>query len=258
MAVNNAINNTLQTPFTLGSTSVTATGTQLNLLNSATLVPINKITVQVFTSNGTYTPTSGMQYCTIEVVGGGGGGGGAATNAAGNASCGTGGSGGGYARKTFTAATIGASQTVTIGTGGTGGSAGANNGSAGGNTSVGSLISATAGSGGTGGTTLSFVGAGNNSSGTPGVGLNGDINMYGFPGSLGLCNQAGSFGFGGIGGGTYFSGQSSAQPANSIGTSAAANTGVGGNGGGIGPSTSAVAGGNGGSGIAIITEFLSS
>jgi len=33
----------------------------------------DQVHIQVFTSSGTYTPTSGMKYCTIEVVGGGGG-----------------------------------------------------------------------------------------------------------------------------------------------------------------------------------------
>jgi len=34
----------------------------------------NKVNVQVFTSNGTFTPSTGMKYCIIEAVGGGGGG----------------------------------------------------------------------------------------------------------------------------------------------------------------------------------------
>ena len=36
---------------------------------------VNSVVVQTFTGSGTYTPTTGMLYCTIEVVGGGGGGG---------------------------------------------------------------------------------------------------------------------------------------------------------------------------------------
>jgi len=33
----------------------------------------NSVVMQVITITGTYTPTAGMQYCIIEVVGGGGG-----------------------------------------------------------------------------------------------------------------------------------------------------------------------------------------
>src|SRR5216684_2514100 len=41
-----------------------------------------KLVRQVFTSSGTYTPTTNMVYCDIEVVGGGGGTGSLAQNAA--------------------------------------------------------------------------------------------------------------------------------------------------------------------------------
>ena len=35
---------------------------------------IKAVNYQFFTSSGTYTPTSGMQYCIVEVQGGGGNG----------------------------------------------------------------------------------------------------------------------------------------------------------------------------------------
>lgn len=107
------------------------------------------LNIQVFTYTGssqTYTPTPGMSYCTIEVIGGGGGGGGMAVTGS-HASAGSGGGAGGYARLTASAATIGASQTVTVGAAGGGGAAGAHNGTGGGTTSVGSLVSATGGGG---------------------------------------------------------------------------------------------------------------
>src|SRR5574338_310828 len=99
MSTNNAINNTLPSPFNVGATWVTSTGTQLNLLNGLTVVPINKVVVQTFTANGTYTPTTGMVYCIIECVGGGGGGGGTSNSAAGSAGCAASGGAGAYSRK---------------------------------------------------------------------------------------------------------------------------------------------------------------
>ena len=160
MTANNAINNTLQTPFNVGATSVTSTGTQLNLLNGLTVVPIDKVVVQTFTSSSTYTPTSGMVYCIIECVGSGGGSGGATASGASTYYTSPGGGGGSYARKFSTAATIGVSQTVTVGAGGTAGAAGGtHDGGNGGDVSVGSICIGKGGSGGTG-TATSVPGAG--------------------------------------------------------------------------------------------------
>jgi len=117
---------------------------------------VDKVTTQVFTASGTYTPTTGMVYCIIQVVGGGGGGGGCiATNTSAGTipnpyALGTPGGGSGYYRGTFAAATIGASQTVTIGAGGAGGTAGNHAGTAGGSTTVGSLITVAGGGAGSG------------------------------------------------------------------------------------------------------------
>src|SRR5258706_1789348 len=114
---------------TLGSLpSGTATVTSFNTLTGAVTTNVTK---QVFTSSGTYTPTSGMLHCIIECIGGGGGGAGT-SSVPGSAGAGGGGGSGGYSRSYKTAAQIGASQTVTIGTGGTGGAAGDNNGISGG------------------------------------------------------------------------------------------------------------------------------
>lgn len=103
-------------------------------------------TVQTFLVSGTYTPTPGMRYCEVYGVGAGGGGGGAAPGTAITMSMGFGGGAGAEADVRFTAAQIGASQAVTIGTGGAGGSGIA--GSAGTVTSLGALITLNAGSGG--------------------------------------------------------------------------------------------------------------
>src|ERR1043165_5073819 len=76
---------------------------------------IKSIVRRVFTSSGTYTPTAGMAFADVEAMGGGGAGGGAVATTSPNVAGGSGGAAGGYARKLFSAATIGASQTGTIG-----------------------------------------------------------------------------------------------------------------------------------------------
>lgn len=213
----------------------------------------DSIIVQVFTSNGTYTPTTGMKYCTVEVVGAGGGSGGAANTSGSQFSSSGGGGGGGYAKKTFSAATIGSSQVVTVGTGGPGGSAGNNNGTAGGTSSLGSLISATGGAGGSGGaasgTPLNSFG------GLGGVGSNGDINVTGGPGGFGFAAFSLSYAAEANGGSTFYAGETT----ESSGIAAAGNTPGGGAAGAVvGASDSAKAGAAGGNGTVIITEYISS
>lgn len=108
-----------------------------------------QVVVQVFTSSGDYTPTVGMDYCWVRCQAPGGGSGGADMGTISGAA--GGGGGGEYAEGVFTAATIGASQTVTIGAIGTAGAAanGTNGGLAGTN-SLGALLTCIGGSGGTG------------------------------------------------------------------------------------------------------------
>ncbi len=112
------------------------------LLNSSVFPGV---ATQVFTSSGTYTPTAGMQFCIIECVGGGGGGGGVSGTAS-QYYIGGGGGAGAYSRKLATAATVGASQAVTVGAAGAGG-VGAANGAAGTTTNVGGICSAGGGGG---------------------------------------------------------------------------------------------------------------
>jgi len=213
----------------------------------------NKVVRQVFTSNGTYTPTSGMKYADVEIIGGGGGGGGSGATAAGTASGGAGGAGGGYSRKMISAATIGVSQTVTIGGAGTAGTAGGasgGNGGTGGTSSLGALISATGGSGGTGGavsaniapTAVHVVG---------GVGSGGDFNVYGSIGEGGFSFQ--TMGYGGNGGDTFYgsggavSGSNPGNASRSYGAGGGAGSGGNGSGGNVGTV--------GTSGIIVITEY---
>jgi hypothetical protein len=214
------------------------------------------VIVQTFNANGTYTPTSGMKYCTIECVGGGGGGGAVQASAAGTTGGGGGGSGGGYVRKTVSAATIGGSQAVTIGAGGAGGAAGANNGGTGGASSVGAIVSATAGVGGQFGgnvtATLSFVVVG-------GVGSGGDINAYGGNGGQSIGFTTVPVWSGG-GGSSYFGAGAVPVGTSSINTTIAgvnATTPGSGGSGAVNTGTSgASAGGNGAAGFVVITEYV--
>lgn len=123
------------------------------------------VNIVTFTSTGTYTPSSGMTKCVIECWGAGGGGG-----ASSSTSYGRGGGAGGYSQSLATAASIGSSQTVTIGTGGIGviTSAGTN----GGNTSVGTLCVA---NGGQGGQQTSIAGANSAANGGSTTGAVGNI-----------------------------------------------------------------------------------
>lgn len=210
---------------------------------------------QVFTSSGTYIPTSGMEYCQITCVGGGGAGGGAASTDGSHITFGGGGGSGEVGVGAFSASSVGSSQTITIGSGGTGAS-GAIGGS-GGNTSVGSLITA---NGGSGGNTLSTSGINGTPGGSGGTGgSGGDYHTPGGVGFIGWGNTTGPMVYGGEGySGSYgeggganfpFSGQSAAGHS-------ASGYGAGGGGATNTQSQSAVAGGNGSGGLVIITEYI--
>lgn len=226
-----------------------------NSITIATASIFGKVIVQTFAASGTYTPSSGMLYCTIECIGAGGGGGGTATTGATTISIGGGAGGGGYARKVVTAATVGASQTVTIGAAGTAGAVGGGNGGTGGTTSVGSLCVATGGAGGAGSgaatSALFIVG-----SGSGGIGTTGDVLASGNPGSPGFGSSTSTFVTGGNGGSSAIGGGA----IGTAGTGVVAGTtgrsyGGGGSGATVGLSQTQQAGGAGAPGFVIITEF---
>lgn len=197
------------------------------------------IAVQVFTASGTYTPTAGMGNCVIQCLGGGGAGGGSPNNAN---SVGGGGGSGSMSQSYVSAATIGASKTVTIGAGGTGVSNA--NGNPGGDTSVGTIV---IGKGGSGGLVASSGGSGDGGAG--GVAGTGDITFTGNTAAR-LASWAGA------GAGSMFGGSTPVNSTtNSNGTNAVANSGAGGSGGYTFTATGARTGGNGGSGIVIIYEY---
>ena len=210
------------------------------------------VNIQVFTSTGTYTPTSGMLYCIIECVGGGGGGGGTAAGSGSSWSIGGGGGGGGYSRKFASAATIGASQSVTIGAAGSAGTAGNNAGGNGGDTSVGSICIGKGGTGGGGGTGTAGNGI---SGGAGGVAGTGDFTVPGQQGGNTYVTTA--LNPSGYGGASLFGFGGAA--ATTSGTNAAGNDGQnygGGGSGGLSFVTTAKAGGAGVKGLAVVTEFV--
>ncbi len=213
------------------------------------------VNIQTFLSSGTtnYTPTSGMSFCIVEVVGGGGGGGGCAAGAANSLGGGGGGGGGGYSREFYDAAAIGASKSVTVGGGGSGGGAGGT-GNPGGTTSFGALMTATGGAGGTGltGSTAfrSIVG------GIGGAGTSGTFNVNGTPGGFSATSGSTQAGSSGAGGSSYFGGGSNSRNGTTAQTGGNGNAIGGGGSGGLGTNASNASGGTGADGCCIVTEFI--
>lgn len=146
----------------------------------AMLAAYSNCVLQAFTAPGanTYTPTAGMKHCIVISTGGGGGGGGGDASAAANVGAGAGGGAGGTCIERFTAADIGASQTVTIGAAGAAGSTAGGNGGAGGNTTFGALHTANGGAGGIGSGNAAKR-AGSTAGGAGGVPTGGLLNITG-------------------------------------------------------------------------------
>ncbi len=202
-------------------------------LGTSSVVTVKR---QVFAASGTYTPSAGMLYCDAEVLGGGGAGG---AGSGGNNQA-SGGGAGGYAKKVISAATIGASQTITIGAGGAAIAGGAGTGTTGGTSSMGAIVSANGGTGGSNGSTQP--------GGLGGTASGGDINMQGYQGSWSFNSGSG---ISGAGANSQYGSGGQAQL-----VAGAGNTGSGygaGGSGSFGNNTS----GAGTGGIIVITEYCS-
>ena len=133
--------------------------------------------VQVFTSNGTYTKPAGIRTVKVTVTGAGAGGGGyGAAN-----DMGGGGGAGGTAIETIDISGV-STVTVNVGAGGAGGSGG-NDGTGGGGSSFGSYATGNGGSGGRHGNRGSTYGGGG------GTATGGDINITGGSGNNGIDNM---------------------------------------------------------------------
>lgn len=232
---------------------ITYDGVQFQLTNGAG-GGIASVKQQIFSTSGTYTPSAGMLYCYVEVQGAGGGGG-SASGGYGFAAAGA--NSGAYGASLLTAATIGASQAVTIGAGGAGGTAGGN-GSAGGTSSLGAIISCAGGAPSLGVVTVTAptikspaetIAAASGAS-TQIAGTQGSpaiiINTVSSGGYISISGKGADskFGTGGVG-------------LSARGTSDALAQGAGGAGGQCGNSTSAANGGSGGGGRVVITEYCS-
>jgi hypothetical protein len=226
------------------------------------------VTLQAFTGSGTYTPTSGMKHCLVFSTGGGGGSGGAVTAATTNdCAVAAGGAAGGTCIEAFSAATIGASQTVTIGAAGSAGAAGTGgNGGNGGNTTFGSLHTATGGAGGNGSGVASVqnqdvagsaggvpTGGLANLTGGDGGGGSGFVGAGSDPWAAHGGNGGASFWGGGARGGTA-SGAGSSAVDSAAGVAGAA-YGAGAGGACAVNDTTGVAGAVGAAGYCLVVEF---
>lgn len=146
---------------------------------------VKTVKTQTFSNSGTYTPSPGMLYALIRLVGGGGGGGGVASSGPARELAAAGGGAGGFSQLLATAASIGASKTVTIGAAGAAGASGANNGGTGGDTSVGTLC---IGKGGTGGGGIDYT-SGESIYGAGGIPGTGDVASPGANGGPGFWSN---------------------------------------------------------------------
>ena len=195
---------------------------------------LSGINYQVFTSSGTYTPTSGYNYAIVYCTGAGGGGGDASTDTVG----GGGGGSGATAVKVYDLSSV-TTATVTIGSGGSAGNSGGTTSFAVGATT----LSANGGSGGSsGGGNFGIGGAGSTST------SNQDFTIKGNAGSPGSTGGARSTG--GAGGSSFWGGGGQGNVA------ASGNSGSDGSGGGgAGAISSSQTGGTGGNGIVVVVEY---
>jgi len=208
------------------------------------------LNIQVFTSSGTYTPTTGTTRAYVEVLGAGGAGGGAALTG-GNFSIGGGGGAGAYSRGLIVSPVSGA---VVVGAGGTGVAGGTGN--TGGNSGFQGLIVCTGGLGGqasAAGGSVQALGGGGGGVSTPGSilalsGANGGSAFGYVTGTIGLAGFGANSAFGG-GGIGQVSVNVSGTNANSGGF------GAGGSGAFNGGGQAARAGGNGSNGLIIVYEY---
>jgi hypothetical protein len=241
----------------VGSSGITTSATGNTVTITGSGLPITSVNNQVFTTSGTYTPTTGMLYCNIQCLGGGGAGGGTEATGSAEYAAAPGGGAGEYAAGIFSAATIGASRAVIIGAAGIGaaGAAGGN----GGNTNVVAVITALGGSGaalGEAGNSTSYPGA---PGGTGGTG--GDYRSQGFTGETAtmigvLSGPTIAYGF--AAGGSGANSQLGAGGLWNFPGDGFPGNGYGSGGGGAAASSGAAAqtGGDGSPGIVIITEYI--
>lgn len=213
-----------------------------------------RVTVQVFTASGTYTPSPGLVSCVVESIGGGGGGGPAISPGPTYILSGGGGGSGGYSRIALPAPLVVGGVPVTIGAGGAPNTDGLA-------TTFGALCVANGGGQGVGNNASGGWGQG----GDPGPPGTGDVTLPGNAGNNGVflvfpaaVEYAGS---GGAMGGAMWGG-TIASPLTGVGGTANGSggwngTGAGGGGGGVNQALlgASAQGGPGGAGLCIVTEY---
>ena len=206
------------------------TNMQLKSPIASPIIPIVKTYLNA-ASPATWTKPSGLKYVVVEVQAAGGNGGNAASGGGGGANTGGGGGGGGYSKKQIATATLGATETITIGAVGV-------------TSSYGSHASATSGSTGSsasGATSYAEGGAGSS-------GSSGDVNGGGGAGTFSIAGR-----LGGTGGCSFYGGGGKGG----VSTDGSSGAGYGGGGGGAQSNAGAGAssGGAGAPAIVIVTEY---
>ena len=221
-----------------------------NAITAAT--PGRLITIRIFTSSQTYTPTnSSVNVCVFLVVGGGGAGGGGNVPPTGMIQGGPGGAGGGATMGSGSVATFNG-QYMTVGAAGVGQVAGS--GTAGGTSSIGSILSATGGQpGGLNGPQTAGQGIISGGGGPGGLGTGGFFNWQGGFGQWATYSTNGVVN-GGQGGFSYF-GSGGRWSDMSIGGWSAGVYGAGGGGCALASNTGPTSGGNGGQGVILVWEY---
>jgi len=282
MALGNVLDIGVPSDATVSLSKLSATGTKSSSTflrgdNSFATVPtgVSLVDMQVITTTSTYTPTSGTQFVKVYCVGAGGGGGGSEATTSNGQVRGGGGGGGGTAIRTYNSTELGATASITIGSGGTGGT-GFADGTDGGNTTfnpAGTGVTLT-GNGGTKGLGVKRGSDFSGASGNGGTATNGQLNIRGrnlfYEQSGGYGNVNGSegtdyffFRFNRNGGGSFLSSdgevvkklRSASGGSASTTNGANGDNGSGGNGSFISYQTTTANGGTGGDGMVVIEEY---
>lgn len=226
---------------------------------------VDGVTVTTFTSSNTWTKSNytGLTFTQVITTGSGGGGGGADSPDTTNEIVAGGGGAGGTAIEMISAASLGATETVTVGTAGTAGTNTGGNGGAGNASSFGAFHTANGGGAGTGNVTNSTGCASAAAIAAPGAGgtaSGGDVNITGGSGIEGTCDV--NTQKGGDGGTSYWGGGGSGGSQHSAAGSAAGTAGIAyGSGGGGATSrdtTTGAAGAVGAGGIVVTINYTSS
>lgn len=228
-------------------------GTTYLIIGSVDVVPQDP-KVDIFTVTDTWEKPAGARMVRVQVQAGGGAGGGVVASPASDVCAGGGGAGGAYGETWFSANTLDASYTVTVGTGGTGGTGTGGNGTT---SSFGSLVSASGGpGGGTTGTAASNAGVSGATAASQTI--TADLAINGCGGVAGMRVPTG-VSMGGAGGASRLGGGGRGVAAAGAVVAGTAGMGYGGGGGAAvsGTTNNAAAnGGDGAPGVVIVTTYF--